>query len=113
MPKKRRQFVHPLRQFRPSYPTLEAYFLYSGDSQANASRLTDTTQAQMSRFKDGIAIPRPALAARLAEYANIPLDSFQRVYLAKQMRGELPPPRRRQRPPTVVPPPHAHDGDVT
>jgi transcriptional regulator with XRE-family HTH domain len=73
------------RETRPSYPNLRAYLDYSSDTQADVARQVGTSQAQISRFTKGDGVPRPALAAKIAEYCNIPLDSFQRVYLARQL----------------------------
>lgn len=77
----------PRRIPRPHYPTLAAYLAGSGDTQARIAQRVGASQAYVSRIVSGQAIPRPLLAARLAEYANIPLDSFQRVYLAKHGPG--------------------------
>jgi transcriptional regulator with XRE-family HTH domain len=76
-----------LRAERPRYPTLTAYLKGTGDTQAHIARLTGVSQAAISRIVSGDEIPRPLLAAKIADYCNVPLDSFQRVYLAKQLLG--------------------------
>lgn len=72
---------------RPSYASLAAYLEASGDTQAQIAKRVGASQAYVSRIVSGQAIPRPLLAARLSEYANIPLDSFQREYLSKHRRA--------------------------
>ena len=66
------------------YRDLGAYIAATRDTQANIAARVGTTQAHISRIVNGDAIPRSLLAARIASYARIPLDSFTRVYLAKQ-----------------------------
>lgn len=65
------------------YQSLADYIARSGDTQADIARGVGTSQAHISRIASGDAVPRSALALRLARYANIPLESFHRVYLAK------------------------------
>jgi transcriptional regulator with XRE-family HTH domain len=67
-----------------SYSTLADYLARSGDTQAAIARRVGSSQAYISRIARGQAVPRALLAARLADYAHIPLDSFQRVYIATQ-----------------------------
>jgi len=76
----------PRRLPRRSYPHLRAYLAQSGDTQARMARLLDISQAHISRIAHGHAVPRAALAKRIAAYAGIPLDSFTRVYLEKHGR---------------------------
>jgi transcriptional regulator with XRE-family HTH domain len=85
--RKNQRRSRPSRTTRPSYPTLRSYLDYSSDTQIDVARHVGTSQANISRFMRGDGVPRPALAAKIAEYCNIPLDSFQRVYLAKQVLG--------------------------
>lgn len=66
-----------------TYSTLAEYIAESGETQASIARRVGSTQAYISRIARGDAVPRAFLAARLADYARIPMDSFQRVYLAK------------------------------
>lgn len=66
------------------YPNLATYLAESGDTQQHIAAAVGSTQAHVSRIAAGEIVPRPVLAARLAEYAHVPLDSFTRVYLAKK-----------------------------
>jgi transcriptional regulator with XRE-family HTH domain len=71
--------MKPLRRPRrrpPKFPTLRAYMAVTGDTQANIARALGITQAQVSRILAGKVVPRPALAIRLAAYAEIPIESF-------------------------------------
>jgi transcriptional regulator with XRE-family HTH domain len=65
------------------YPDLATYIAETGATQTYIARRVGTTQAHISRIANGDAVPRTLLAARLAAFARIPLDSFTRVYLAK------------------------------
>jgi transcriptional regulator with XRE-family HTH domain len=67
-----------------TYPDLASYLEGSGDTQANVARRVGVSQAHISRIVHGDAVPRALLAARLAQYARIPLDSFTKVHLAKR-----------------------------
>jgi transcriptional regulator with XRE-family HTH domain len=69
---------------RPTYPDLKTYIEQSGDTQAHIARRCGASQAHVSRIANGDLVPRPLLAARLAAYARVPLDSFTRTYLARQ-----------------------------
>jgi transcriptional regulator with XRE-family HTH domain len=71
---------------RQKYPDLATYLEQSGDTQAQVAAMTGTTQAYISRILRGHAIPRPQLALKIAEYANVPLDSFARQYMATQIK---------------------------
>lgn len=68
---------------RTRYPDLATYIAESGDTQAAVAARVGASQAHVSRIAGGDIVPRPLLAARIVRYANIPLDSFTRVYLAK------------------------------
>lgn len=68
----------------PTYADLASYIAGSHDTQANIARRVGSSQAHISRIASGLTMPRPLLAARLAEYARIPLDSFTRMNLAKR-----------------------------
>jgi transcriptional regulator with XRE-family HTH domain len=72
------------KAIRRTYPDLATYLEDSGDTQAQVARAVGAQQAHISRIAAGELVPRPALAARIAKYARIPLDSFTRVYLAKR-----------------------------
>jgi transcriptional regulator with XRE-family HTH domain len=65
----------------------------TGVSQATIATQTRTSQATISRILAGDMVPRPALAARIAAFAGIPLDSFMRGHLAKRAAGNGRPPR--------------------
>lgn len=80
------------------YATLADYIAATGDTQVAMAEAVKASQPQISRIVNGTMVPRPALAVRLAEYANVPLDSFARLYLARQK----PSPKRRRRQPEVV-----------
>jgi transcriptional regulator with XRE-family HTH domain len=74
----------PRRRLPPiRYATLDAYLTNTGESQASVAAAVGTSQAHISRIRHGLIVPRPKLAARLAAYAHIPLDSFTRVHLAR------------------------------
>jgi transcriptional regulator with XRE-family HTH domain len=66
------------------FPDLATYIAETGDTQANIAAQVGASQAHVSRIAHGAIVPRPRLAARIAAHAHIPLDSFTRVYLAKQ-----------------------------
>jgi transcriptional regulator with XRE-family HTH domain len=66
------------------YPDLATYIAESGDTQQHIAARVGASQAHVSRIAAGEIVPRPFLAARLAEYAKVPLDSFTRVYLANR-----------------------------
>lgn len=72
-----------------SYPDLATFIAETGTTQAYVARRVGTTQAHISRIASGEAVPRTLLAARLAAFARIPLDSFTRVYLAKHARARV------------------------
>jgi transcriptional regulator with XRE-family HTH domain len=76
-----------LRPLPPAlYKNLAAYFRESGDTQTAVADRFQITQAQVSRIVAGDVVPRPALKYRLAEYARVPLDSFDIAYLEKHGR---------------------------
>ena len=66
-----------------TYPDLATFLAETGTTQLYLARRVGTTQAHISRIAAGEVVPRTMLAARLADFAHIPLDSFTRVYLAK------------------------------
>jgi transcriptional regulator with XRE-family HTH domain len=65
------------------FPDLATYINVTGDTQEQIAARCGTTQANVSRIVNGELVPRPLLAARIAQHANIPLESFTRVRLAK------------------------------
>ncbi len=48
----------------------------TGDTQEHVARALKISQAHVSRILAGKACPRPALALRLARYAQIPVESL-------------------------------------
>jgi transcriptional regulator with XRE-family HTH domain len=68
----------------PQYPDLATYCGETGDTQVNIAAAMGVSQGAISKILNGEAVPRSELAVRLARYARIPLDSFQRVYLEKR-----------------------------
>lgn len=66
-----------------TYSSLAAYIKATGESQANIARRVGTSQAHISRIAAGDAVPRSLLAARIAAYCHVPLDSFTRANLGK------------------------------
>ena len=67
------------------YPDFATYLAQTGDTQAAVARAMRISQAQVSRILAGQVVPRPALAIRLAAYAQIPIESF--TWKAAQRRG--------------------------
>lgn len=65
------------------YPDLATYCEHTGDTQVNIAAQVGVSQSTISKVLHGDVVPRSRLALRLATYARIPLDSFQRVYLQK------------------------------
>jgi transcriptional regulator with XRE-family HTH domain len=68
----------------PQFPDLATYCAETGDTQVNIAAQMGVSQGAISKVLNGEVVPRSALAVRLARYARIPLDSFQRVYLEKR-----------------------------
>jgi transcriptional regulator with XRE-family HTH domain len=67
----------------PQYPDLATYCEMTGDTQVHIADQVGVSQSTISKILHGDVVPRSRLALRLATYARIPLDSFQRVYLLK------------------------------
>lgn len=81
--------MHPTDRPRDRFPDLATYIAETGDTQEHIAARVGTTQAHISRIAHGDAVPRSLLAARLATYCRIPLDSFTRVQLAKYATTRL------------------------
>jgi transcriptional regulator with XRE-family HTH domain len=64
------------RRRLPKYPDLQTYIRRTGDTQDAIAEALGISQAHISRILAGKTVPRPELAIRLADYADIPLDSF-------------------------------------
>jgi transcriptional regulator with XRE-family HTH domain len=79
----------PQRRRRRSFPDLATYIAETGQTQAYIARRVGTTQAHISRIANGDAVPRTLLAARIAAFARLPLDSFTRVHLAKHAASRV------------------------
>jgi transcriptional regulator with XRE-family HTH domain len=79
----RRRRRPPLAAPPPIYPDLATYCEQTGDTQVNIAAQVGVSQSAISKVLNGDVVPRSRLALRLATYARIPLDSFQRVYLLK------------------------------
>ena len=80
--------AHRRRRTLPSatrYPDLATYCEATGDTQVNIAAQVGVSQSTISKVLNGDVVPRSRLALRLATYARIPLDSFQRVYLQKHV----------------------------
>lgn len=79
----RRRRREPRLTAPPLYADLAAYCEATGDTQVNIAQQVGVSQSAISKVLHGDVVPRSQLALKLATYARIPLDSFQRVYLLK------------------------------
>jgi transcriptional regulator with XRE-family HTH domain len=68
---------------RVSFPDLATFIAKTGITQMEIAAAVGVSQAALSRYVTGAHIPRPAIAQRLARFANIPLDSFVRTRLKR------------------------------
>lgn len=84
---KSRTSRRPPPPHRPRYQNLADYFARSGDTQVNLAHRFDTSQAHVSRITSGLAVPRPDLALRIAQYCDIPVGSFALAYCARRGLG--------------------------
>lgn len=82
--RRRRNTSRPPPPRQQACPDLATYIAESDDTQAHAAFRIGMSQAHFSRVKNGIAVPRAALAARISAYTGVPVESFQRVYLARR-----------------------------
>jgi transcriptional regulator with XRE-family HTH domain len=73
------------KSLRRSYPDLATYIRLTGDSQEHIAARVGTTQANISKIARGDAVPRSLLALALARYCRIPVDSFHRVAVARDV----------------------------
>ena len=69
----------------PKYPNLRAYMKRTGETQETLAAALGISQAHISRILAGKAVPRTELAIRLADYADIPIDSF--TWAAYRQKG--------------------------
>ena len=67
---------------RGPFQDLAAFLAATGVTQQALARAVHASQATIARIAQGAVVPQPKLAAKLARYCNIPLDSFTRCYLA-------------------------------
>jgi transcriptional regulator with XRE-family HTH domain len=95
----------PIRRRPGPYPDLATYIRESGDTQVNMAQQLGVSQAQISRLINGENIPRAELLEKIVRYADIPRDSFTRVYLARKRSAD----RRAARMPAA---PHAPASEV-
>jgi len=58
------------------YPTLQAFFEASGETQAHFAARAGCHQNMVSRVLAGKAVPSFSLALRMAKAANIPVESL-------------------------------------
>jgi transcriptional regulator with XRE-family HTH domain len=61
---------------RRIYPNLAQYFKQSGDTQQAFADALGVAQPHISRIVNGSATPSLELAVRIAEKANIPVESL-------------------------------------
>jgi len=87
MPKSPRSRSSRRPSRRPRYQNLADYFARSGDTQVKLAHRFDTSQAAVSRYTSGHAVPRPDLALRIAHYCDIPVGSFALAYCARRGLG--------------------------
>lgn len=73
---------------KPKYTDLAHYLEATGTRQEDFAERVGTTQGHVSRIAAGEVVPRPELLERMAEEADIPMDSFIKVYLATQEAKE-------------------------
>lgn len=72
-----------LKPRRRRYPDLATYIAKTNDTQAKIARRLHLSQPTVSRIVNADVVPRSEVALRIAAYANVPLDSFIRTFLAK------------------------------
>lgn len=58
------------------YATLKAYFTATGAKQAEIAERVGVSPAAMSLYVKGKRIPQPAIALRLSQFCNVPLESL-------------------------------------
>jgi transcriptional regulator with XRE-family HTH domain len=78
------RLVPPKRQYR----TLAEFMRATGIRQSQIAKLAGTTQATISRIARGDLIPRPALAARIAAVAHVPVESFAGEVYARRLKAQ-------------------------
>lgn len=61
---------------RRAYSNLSQYFEKTGDTQQSLAERVGVAQSHISRIVNGSAEPSLELALRIAEFANIPVESL-------------------------------------
>jgi transcriptional regulator with XRE-family HTH domain len=82
--------VKRIRRRRPrptKYATLADYLARSGHTQKDVAHAVGTSQAYVSMIASGRVNPNALLSAALANYCDVPLDSFLREHLDYLARG--------------------------
>ena len=72
------------RQRRTKYRSLADYLQRAGVRQEDFAARIGKRQGYISRIARGLIVPRPALAQRIADAAQCPLDSFIREKSIRQ-----------------------------
>jgi transcriptional regulator with XRE-family HTH domain len=68
---------------RVSFPDLATFIAKTGITQMEIAAAVGVSQGALSRYVSGAQVPRPTIAARIAKFANVPLDSFVRTRLKR------------------------------
>lgn len=63
---------------RRAYPNLEMFFRKSGVSQATLAKRVGVDPTYISLIRGGHRVPSLPIAAKIAEQANIPIESLLR-----------------------------------
>lgn len=63
---------------RVAYASIEAYLEATGSTQEQLAADLGITQSALSMIKNGLRVPRPALALRIHEITGVPLESILR-----------------------------------
>lgn len=66
-----------------TYTDLAAYIDETGDTLMNIAARCRTTASYLSRIMNGLCVPRPRLATRIARYTGVPVLSFTVVWLKR------------------------------
>jgi transcriptional regulator with XRE-family HTH domain len=70
---------------RPRYPDLATYLEESGDTQVRMSNALRLSQGYLSRVAAGLLMPSLERANLIAQYANVPVESF--VHVCRLRKG--------------------------
>jgi|SRR5215471_20652245 len=66
------------------YTDLDEYIDKTHDTLEGIAERVGSTASYISRIRNGWCCPRPRLAARIAKYAGVPIDSFAKTWLRRQ-----------------------------